>query len=138
METKLIALGMNRDEVRYLPYWSNGDVLEVSGPADNVLADIRASAWHIPSQDRLFVAVGNWNEHGVGSLQVTPDLEKLGLMPDVSGVNLVVMDVETDAVLQRSTHLSMGKLYGLRNREPGRVAITLDPIDFRLLMFAKQ
>jgi len=140
VEHKLIALGMNREEVVFHPYWDNANVLSVGGKDGKPIKDVHASLWHIPSQDRVVVAVASWNEHQVDDLAVKVSLEKFGLLPKVSGENLIVMDVETDDVLQETTHLSMGKLYFKysKSRVPGQVSISLPPLDFKLLLVTKQ
>jgi hypothetical protein len=139
LNEKLIALGLNREEVVFHPYWDNAGLLSVTAggkPADRVFG----SLWHIPSQDRVVVAVANWNEQPVNDIALEVQVEKLDLLPKVSGENLLVTDIETDEVLQETTHFSMGRLYFTRsgNRIPGQVKVSLPPLDFKLFLFTKQ
>ena len=141
MTQALIAHGLNRADTVYHPYWKNADVLAVTGADGEPVDGVRASLWHVPSQHKAVVAVANWNERPVQRLAVKISLDKLDLAPAASGENFLVLDLETGEVLQETTHRSMGKLYFARSsksRVLGQVEVSLDPLDFRLLLFARQ
>jgi len=116
---KMIAHGMNRDEVVYYPYWDNRGVLSVDWRMHPMLGGVKASLWHIPSQNKAIVAVTNFNEVPKGGIYVRPQLEKLGLAPKNKAEKLVVVDFETGEPL------------------PDVPVLDLKPLDFRLLMFAR-
>ncbi|MBS3763269.1 MAG: hypothetical protein KGZ25_08215, partial [Planctomycetes bacterium] len=116
---KLIAHGMNRSEVVYYPYWNNSDVVRIDWLKRMMLEGVRASLWHIPSRDKVLVAVANFNESLRSGVRVMPALKKLGLEPIGAEERLLVVDFETGEPLKAQPELD------------------LEPLDFRLLMFAK-
>jgi len=148
IEQKLVSLGINRAECEFLPYWRNQDLVKVDATTGNPLPELRASAWHIPSQRRLIVAVGNWYDRPFQDFRLNVDLGKLGLEPSRDMPNLVVSDIETDQIHFFSSHYHLGKLKlagstlprapleEFRIQLPGNDP--LKPLGFRLLMITLQ
>ncbi|MBM4031399.1 MAG: hypothetical protein FJ291_06380 [Planctomycetes bacterium] len=116
MAAKLIGLGMNLAEAQFLPYWNNADALTLTLQDGKPAAEVRASAWLVPSQGRLIVAVANWNEATV-RCRLRVAIAKLGV-PDGE---TIVSDLETDKVLAHGKAVD---------------AFDFDvlPLDFRLFM----
>ena len=138
-----MALGLNRDETEYLPYWRHADGIQVLR-GGNPIKEVRASGWLVPSQRRLIIAVGNWNTHGLRDFQLKVNLAKYGLTPSPEQPNLVVTDLETDRVHFLGSHYFMGqyKLEGsLVPRDPlglFRIRQEIRPLGFALLMVTLQ
>lgn len=115
---KLIALGMNLRECRFLPYWDNAEALRLTRQDGKPATEVRASGWLVPSQKRLIVAVANWNERTVAC-----KLKVALAVLDAADGEIIASDLETDEVLAR------GK---------GAYALDFDvlPLDFRLFTIA--
>jgi hypothetical protein len=116
---RLIAHGLNRADVIYYPYWTNGDLVKVIDRNGKPIEDIYASLWHIPSQRKAVVVAANYNERPIKEARLQVDAKKLGLTPTGLGEQLLVLDAETGESLEGGTTLDF------------------HPLDFAMVLFAR-
>jgi len=119
MSAKLIGLGMNRDETRFLPYWDNAGALTLTLDDGRPAEEVRASAWLVPSQNRLIVVASNWNARTV-ACRLKFTLGNLGLATGADE-EILMTDLETDKVLARG-------------RTAPKLDFRVEPLDFRMFM----
>jgi hypothetical protein len=105
-------------------------------------SDVQTNVFHSPSQNKVLVALANRADRRVDLGSITLNLDKLGMIPQEYGENLMVLNPRTTEVLQETTHRNRGRLHirgGIRNLELGKInTMRLEGGDVELILFAKQ